>query len=307
MTSTAGTTDRFVRGGGVAPVLTAAFLWGTVGPAQVLAASSASPVSIGGFRMLLGGLVLGLFTARRAGMRTLVRRRTRGWTAVSILVTAAFQVCFLEAVARCGAALATAVAFGTVPVVSGVCGRLLAGERLSRVWAYGTACAVVGIALLLVPADGRPVDSAGVLLAVVAGASFGVYIAATKQLGRRGGDTTAAAPTSVFVAGLLVLPWALAHSDGLGEPRALVLIGWLALATTALGYLLFTWGVTRISGATAGTLSLAEPLVATLLGVLLLGERLGAPAITGAVLLLGGLVLVSVPARWGRAGEPSRE
>ncbi|MYR56264.1 EamA family transporter, partial [Streptomyces sp. SID625] len=49
------------------------------------------------------------------------------------------------------------------------------------------------------------------------------------------------------------------------------------------------------------------PLVATLLGVLLLGERLGAPAITGAVLLLGGLVLVSVPARWGRADEPSRE
>ncbi|MFI2642066.1 DMT family transporter [Streptomyces sp. NPDC018610] len=307
MTSTAGKSDRFVPGGGVAPVLTAAFLWGTVGPAQVLVASSASPVSIGGCRMLLGGFVLGLFTARRTGMRTLSRRGTRCWTVVGILVTAAFQVCFLEAVARCGAALATAVAFGAVPVVSGVCGRVLAGERLSRVWACGTACAVGGIALLLVPADGRPADSVGVLLAVVAGASFGVYIAVTKQLGQRGGDTAAAAPATVFLAGVLVLPWALAHPDGLGDPRTLILIGWLALATTALGYLLFTWGVTRISGATAGTLSLAEPLVATLLGVLLLGERLGVPAVTGAVLLLGGLVLVSVPARWSRPGEPSRE
>ncbi|MFF8592072.1 DMT family transporter [Streptomyces sp. NPDC015220] len=302
MTSTAGKAGNAVRGGGVAPVLTAAFLWGTVGPAQLLAESSASPVAIGGCRMLLGGFVLGLFTARRAGFLSLWQRPARWWMLVSVLVTAAFQACFLEAVDRSGAALATAVTFGTVPVVSGVCGRVLAGERLSGVWVCGTACAVGGIALLLVPADGGPTGSAGVLLGMVAGASFGVYIAATRQLAQRGADTSAAAPTSVFGAGILVLPWVLAHPGGLAEPRTLVLVGWLALGTTALGYLLFTWGVTRISGATVGTLSLAEPLVATVLGVLLLGERLGAPAVSGAVLLLGGLVLVSVPAR--RAGRP---
>ncbi|MEU6015733.1 DMT family transporter [Streptomyces sp. NPDC047515] len=296
MTSAAGKLGHAVRGGGVTPVLAAAFLWGTVGPAQILATSSASPVAIGACRMLLGGFVLGLFTARRAGIRTVWQRNTRWWTLVSILVTAVFQACFLEAVARGGAALATAVTFGTVPAVTGVCGRILAGERLSGPWVCGTACAVGGIALLLVPADGAPADSMGVLLGMIAGASFGVYISATKQLGDRGADTAAAAPTSVFCAGILVSPWALAHPDGLTEPRSLVLIGWLALATTALGYLLFTWGVGRISGATVGTLSLAEPLVSTALGVALLGERPGPSAVADAVLLLGGLVLVSAPA-----------
>ncbi|MCK7626080.1 EamA family transporter [Streptomyces sp. RS10V-4] len=307
MTSTVATARRAVFRGGVTPVLAAAFLWGTVGPAQILAATSASPVAIGACRMLLGGFVLGLCTARPAGIRSVWQRHTWRWTVVSIAVTAAFQACFLEAVARSGAALATAVTFGTVPVVSGVCGRLLAGERLGGRWACGTAGAVVGIVLLLVPADGAATDGVGVLLGIVAGAGFGIYISATKQLEARGADTATAAPTSVFCAGLLVSPWVFTHPQGLAEPRALVLIGWLALATTALGYLLFTRGVRRLSGATVGTLSLAEPLVAAVWGVALLGERPGAAAVLGAVLLLGGLVVVSLPARRRAGPVPAAE
>ncbi|WP_327297554.1 EamA family transporter [Streptomyces sp. NBC_01197] len=49
----------------------------------------------------------------------------------------------------------------------------------------------------------------------------------------------------------------------------------------------------RESGATAGALSLAEPLAAAVLGIALLGERLSPSGVAGGVLLLGGLVLVS--------------
>ncbi|MFI2410278.1 DMT family transporter [Streptomyces sp. NPDC018947] len=307
MTRTVVAAERAVFRGGVVPVLATAFLWGTVGPAQILAGTDASPVAIGACRMLLGGLVLGLCTARPAGIRSVWRRRTWGWTAVSIAVTAAFQACFLEAVARNGAALATAVTFGTVPVVSGVCGRLLAGERLGGRWVCGTAGAVAGIVLLLVPDGGADTDGTGVLLGIVAGAGFGIYISATKQLEERGADTATAAPISVFCAGILVSPWVFTHPQGLAEPRALALIGWLALATTALGYLLFTRGVRLLSGATVGTLSLAEPLVAAVLGVALLGERPGAAAVVGAVLLLGGLVVVSLPARRRTRPVPALE
>ncbi|MYV64673.1 EamA family transporter, partial [Streptomyces sp. SID2131] len=112
-----------VRGGrgvgvkAVASVLVAAVLWGTVGPAQIWADTGAHPVSLGAARMLLGGLVLTALMARPAGLRTLRLPGTRRWLVVSVLVTASFQVCFLQAVERCGAALATAVAFGTVPAV----------------------------------------------------------------------------------------------------------------------------------------------------------------------------------------------
>ncbi len=46
--------------------------------------------------------------------------------------------------------------------------------------------------------------------------------------------------------------------------------------------------------AAAVTLSLAEPLTAGLLGILILGERLSLQAMIGAALLLGGLLLLSV-------------
>jgi DME family drug/metabolite transporter len=62
----------------------------------------------------------------------------------------------------------------------------------------------------------------------------------------------------------------------------------------AAAYWFFVTGLRRVSAATAGTLSLVEPLVAAALAVLLLGERPSAPVATGAVLLLGGLVIVPV-------------
>ncbi|MFG3490097.1 DMT family transporter [Streptomyces sp. NPDC047972] len=291
---------------GVVLVLVAAVLWGTVGPAQVWAGSGAHPVSLGAARMVVGGLVLALVTVRPAGLRTLLVRGVRRWVVVCVLVTAAFQVCFLQAVERSGAALATASAFGVVPVVTGVCGLALSGERLSRRWSAGTLCAVAGIALLLLPTGTGRADVLGVVFGVVAGASFGVYIAATKEVGVRGGDLDTAAPVSVVCAGLVVSPFLLVSSDGLFTARGAALVGWLALGTTALGYLLFTRGVGRLSAATVGTLSLAEPLVATVLGVLLLGERPGPVAVVGGLLLLGGLVAVSVPGRRPKAVREPR-
>ncbi|MFD5099993.1 DMT family transporter [Streptomyces albidochromogenes] len=291
--------------GAVTSVLAAAVLWGTVGPAQLWADTGVHPVSLGALRMLLGGLVLSLLTVRPAGLRSLRRPGVGRWLGLSVLVTALFQVCFLQAVERSGAALATAVAFGTVPVVSGICARVLSGERPSRPWWWGTVCAVVGIGLLLLPGSGARADLPGVFFGVVAGASFGVYIAVTKELGALGAALGTAAPVSVLCAGLLVSPYMLVAPEGLAGARSLVLVGWLGLATTALGYLLFTRGVGRLSAATTGTLSLTEPLVATVLGVAVLGERPGPPAAAGAALLLLGLVVVSVPERH-RSGPPPR-
>ncbi|MFC9330027.1 DMT family transporter [Kitasatospora sp. NPDC057015] len=280
---------------GVVPVLSAAVLWGTVGPAQLLAQARVDPVALGACRMLLGGAVLCALTVRPSGLRTLWGPGTRVWMLVSVGVTALFQGAFLQAVDRTGAAVTTAVAFGSVPAVSGLCARVLHRERPPAGWLAGTACATAGIALLALPGSGGRAEPGGVLLALAAGASFGVYIVAAKRLAAAGADPAAAAPASVFCAGLLVSPWLVGAPAGLGSTRGLVLVGWLALGTTALGYLLFTRGMTRISAATTGTLSLAEPLVAALLGVLLLGERLSGWSGAGMALLLGGLVAVALP------------
>jgi DME family drug/metabolite transporter len=77
---------------------------------------------------------------------------------------------------------------------------------------------------------------------------------------------------------------------------------------TALAYVLFARGLRRLTPGETATLTLAEPLTATGLGVLVLGERPGAVAVAGAALVLAGLLALALPSRRPRrrlAGAPA--
>jgi DME family drug/metabolite transporter len=80
------------------------------------------------------------------------------------------------------------------------------------------------------------------------------------------------------------------------------MIAWLGLVSTAVAYLLYVRGLQRLPAATVGTLGLAEPLTATLLGLLLLSERPTPRAAFGAGLVLVGLLILTVHRR--RSAEP---
>ena len=81
---------------------------------------------------------------------------------------------------------------------------------------------------------------------------------------------------------------------GVPGGRALLTVAWLGPVTTAAAYMLFVRGLRTVSAATAGTLSLAEPLVAALAGIGLLHEHLAAPALLGCGLLAAGLAFASL-------------
>ena len=61
------------------------------------------------------------------------------------------------------------------------------------------------------------------------------------------------------------------------------------------GYLLFGWALARVPASTATTLSLLEPAVATLLAMIVVGERLPAVGWAGLALIAGCLVVLTVP------------
>jgi drug/metabolite transporter, DME family len=107
----------------------------------------------------------------------------------------------------------------------------------------------------------------------------------------------AAVSVTLLTGGVCLAPWTLPSLPELGTTRSLILVGWLGPITAALAYCLFVAGLRRVTAATAGTLALAEPLVATTLAVLFLGERMSLPVAAGSLLLLAGLVIVSVPRR----------
>lgn len=297
-----GSTDRFGGtglSGGAGLVLAAALLWGTVGPAQVLADAPMSPAGLGGWRLLVGGAALALLARR--GLRGLGPALRRGM-ARPLLVCAAstglYQAAFLYAAARTGAALATVVALGAGPVATGLIARTVTGERLTRTWLVSTAGAVAGCALLLAPSGAGP-DLLGLLAATASGICYGLYTVYAKQLAvdHPGVHLPAVSALALLLGAVPLAPWIATSAPSLGRPDALGLVAWLGLGTTAVAYWLFSAGLPATGAATVGTLSLAEPFVASFLGVVVLNEHLTARAAVGSVLILAGLVAACVPVR----------
>ena len=316
-------------------ILAAATLWGTTGPVQVLARLPVAPAAVGGMRILAGGLVLLAWTLARHGpgplatpdrrgpgplatpgrrgpgpLATLARQR-RHWRPLlaASCATGVFQASYFTSVSRTGAALATAIVFGVAPVATGLAARITGRSPLGWGWAAGTGCAVAGCVLLLLPGRAGRVDSMGVALALVAAGCYAVYTVSAKRLADDGTDMPAAVSVTLIAGGLLLTPWLVAAGPGLFSGRALLTAAWLGPVTTAVAYMLFVQGLRTVSAATAGTLSLAEPLVAALVGIGLLHEHLAAPAVIGCGLLAAGLACASlVPSAASAAlADPHRE
>ncbi len=133
----------------------------------------------------------------------------------------------------------------------------------------------------------------GVALAAAAGTSYGVYTTAAKALLNQGVSASAAMAVTLSLGAVLLAPVLLIRGVELTGLRPLAMLAWLGLVATAGSYLLFARGLIRLPAATVATLNLAEPLVAALLGLLVLGERPGTCAAVGALSLLTGIVLAA--------------
>ena len=290
MTATAQSTGKSNRGTWM--VLAAGVLWGTTGTAQAFAPAGASPLAVGAVRLAIGGTALLLLA--------LVRRQLRpqGWpwrpTLMLVSTIALYQVCFFAAVARTGVAVGTVVAIGSAPMLAGLLGLLLLGERPTRRWLLATALAVAGCTLLIATGDELQIDAIGVLLALGAGASYALYTIASREL--LACQPPDAVTAVAFFGGALLLAPLLFFVDlaWLLEPRGLLVALHLGLVTTALSYILYIRALLTVPTATAVTLALMEPLTAAALGVLVLGARLTAPAIVGIALLLAGLLILTI-------------
>lgn len=280
--------------GGVWLILMAAVLWGTTGTSQALAPAGASPMTIGALRLAAGGLALLAVALVRGGLRGGGR-----WPLVATLCAggfvAAYQLTFFAAVKATGVAVGTMVAIGSSPMLAGVLAFFFRGERPGRRWAAATVLAIAGCILLVMAGGGGiSVNPLGVLLALGAGASYAAYTLAIKTL--LNGRSPDAVMAVVFCLGALILSPLLLGADvsWLAEPRGALVILHLGVIATAVAYLLFARGLETVPVASAVTLTLAEPLTAAILGVVVVGERLTPTALCGIALLFGGLALLAV-------------
>jgi len=291
------------RGRAVISVLAAATLFGTTGTAQALGPPGSTPLGVGAARIAIGGAGLMVVLPYVGGHRrdAVALWRTR-WGILAGLTTALYQVCFFGGVSRAGVALGTLVTIGSGPVFTGLLSWVLLRERPRSSWVLATSVCVVGLALLVGSGASSPdVEPVGLLLALASGFGYAVYTVAAKRLmndGHRSDEVMAAA---FGLGGLVLVPVLLTQPmSWLATPGGLAMALWLGLATTTLAYVLFGRGLRHLPAGPVTTLVLAEPVVATLLGVLVLGETLAPLGWLGAVLVLAGLGLQGSASALGR-------
>ena len=274
-------------------VLIAAILWGTTGTAQAFAPAGAQPQSVGAVRLLVGGFALLLIALSRGAFRG-----QKHWLSPATIIAgvsiALYQLCFFSAVARTGVAAGTIVAIGSAPVFAGLLGLLFRGEHPGWKWGIATILAVLGCTLLIANSGELLLNLPGIVLALGAGLAYAVYTVASKRLLEK--QPAEAVMAIVFCLGATLLLPLLVTSDitWIMKPGGLVVALHLGLVATALAYLLFARGLRLIPVATAVSLSLAEPLTAAFLGIVVLGEQLTPLSFLGMALIFSGLLLLSV-------------
>ncbi len=280
-------------------VLLSALCFGTTGTAQALG-PQASPAVVGSARILVGGALLLLVTR-------ILRGQTLPWArrpvALGALGVAGYQLTFFAAVSETGVAVGTVVALGSGPVFTGMLGRLVHREGLTRRWMLATGLAVAGVTVLVAAGAAARIAPGGVLLALAAGLSYAAYTVAAKGLLTTGHQPEAVMARLFGWGALLLLPVLVVAGPGeLATPSGVALAVYLGAVPTALAYVLFARGLRRLPAGEVATLTLAEPLTAAALGAIVLGERPGVLALGGVALVLAGLVVLAVP---GRRADPT--
>ena len=175
------------------------------------------------------------------------------------------------------------------------------GQKLSVPSLIGLALGFVGVALLVWPAEMRLTPHVGWQLLVLAAAAVWasgtiVYRNSALQLG------PIAFNAMIMLVGGLMLGAAGVVTGELPdwhwEWRGMSAILFLAVFASAITYTAFTWLMKNARTDRVATFAYVNPAIATVLGWLVLGESLTPQQMLGMLVVLGGVVLVTMPHRY---------
>ncbi|TMQ22043.1 MAG: DMT family transporter [Candidatus Rokuibacteriota bacterium] len=185
------------------------------------------------------------------------------------------------------------------PVAIIALGPALLGEALTRREAAGAGLALLGAIVVVV--NGIPGVTHGVaphwrgdLLLVLSGLAYASYTLLGRAVLLRHSALAVTARSIVWgaiaMAPLAAIEWLAGARPSL-DVRGVGGALYLAIVITALGYLVWNWGLGRIGAPRAAIFITLQPIAGAVLGVLLLHEPLTAFTLAGGVLIVSGLWL----------------
>lgn len=268
-------------------------VWGaTFVSTKALIAAGLTPAEIFLMRFALGYLCILPLTPRR--LRAENRRDEAAFAAAGVCGGSLYFL--LENVAlEYAPASNVSLLVCTAPVWTALAaGRADRGERMTRRQAAGAALAAAGMALVVL--NGRfvlHISPAGDLLALAAALSWMGYSLVIKRLGARYPASFIA--RKVFFYGMATIlpvfafrPFA-ATRELLARPVVWANLLFLGVVASGFCYALWNAVMRRLGAVRATNYIFFNPLVTMLTAALCIGERITAPALAGAAMILCGM------------------
>jgi drug/metabolite transporter (DMT)-like permease len=263
-------------------------LWGVPYLLIKIAVADVSPGLVAWGRVAVGAVALLPWAWRRGALRGLRHRFTS--VAAYALLEVALPFPLIAWGERSASSSLSAVLVSTLPMLVALLSwRVGQSETLGRNHLAGLVAGLVGVVLLL------GVDVSGSLSALLGGAC--VLLATVSYAGAaviyksRLADLDPVGPNAVALAmsTILLIP-AAAGSVPLGvpSPAAVAAIVVLGLACTALALVVYAALIVGVGAGRASVPTYVNPVVASVLGAVILHEMLNISGIAGIVLILGG-------------------
>jgi inner membrane transporter RhtA len=206
---------------------------------------------------------------------------------------AAMNLGFYEAIDRLPLGIAVTLEF-TGPLAVAVFG---SRRRRDLIW---VGLAAIGIVLLAGDFGGDSIDLFGAVLALAAGACWGVYILLSSRVGGRSEGLGGLALAMVISAAVLAPPGIAAGGGEMLSAGVLAVGLSVGLLSSALPYALEIEALRRLPNAVFGVMMSLEPAVAALVGFIALGQGLEAVEMVAIALVVvasaGALRSASTPA-----------
>ncbi|MEU9076162.1 EamA family transporter [Kitasatospora sp. NPDC048538] len=267
--------------------------WGTTYLVTTQLLPDGRPLLLAALRALPAGLLLLLIGRRLPKGRWWGRAAVLGMLNIGLF----FPLTFVGAYRLPGGVAATIGAIQPL-LVAGLSAGVL-GVRPGRRALLAGLAGLGGVALLVLKAGAR-LDGVGIAAMVTAIALMATGTVLTRRWGRPEGATLLDLTAWQLLAGsLFLVPLA-----GLveGAPPALSAanlagFAYLGLFSTALGYVLWFRGIERLGAGPTSFLGLVNPVVATVGGLVVLGQTLTGWQLLGLLLALGAMFAGQAPAR----------
>jgi drug/metabolite transporter (DMT)-like permease len=274
-------------------------VWGGSLPATKLALLSFGPFTLAAARLVLAAALfagaLGLPAMRRIPLGDGLRMAGLG-----VIGCSGVQVFQALGTSQTSGATATVLA-STSPLFIALLAPLLLRERLRAGVLVGLVLALLGVAAIMGLGLGQPAELAGTasgdLIVLLSSVSAALYTVGGKRLAQRYAPL-AFCTLSCLGGALTSLPlagWELGNLSVWPSALGWLLLGYLGVVVTFVGFGVWFWGLRALPAARAGSLMFLQPLSGLVLASLVLDDRPTPAFLLGCALVLGGVYLAIRP------------